>query len=164
MATSNRPANRPESPASAASRVAPLDFSALSFDDVDTPTRATSGSATADPALVAALKDSHDSKTNRPDGAWIGKGKGVTVPRSQVPALVAGLRLAGEERGVGVTISYWVKNVQVKPADVLGVSKSRDGSRAAQAPTVPANTPVQVRFAAKSPKKTKARTQGTASN
>jgi hypothetical protein len=155
---------RTESAASATSRVAPLDFSALSFADVETPTRATNGGATADPALVAALKASTDGKTNRPDGAWIGKGKGVTVPRSQVGAVVAGLRLAGEALAVGVTISYWVKGVQAKPADVLGVSKSRDGSRAAQVPTVPANTNVQVRFAAKSPKRTKARTEGTASN
>lgn len=146
---------RKESAAAAASRVAPLDFKALTFTDAETPHRATSGRSEADPALLAAVKASADQRTNQADGKWTGKGKAVTLPRAQVPALVAGLRLAGEQLKVGVTIAYYVKGVQAKPADVLGVSKSRDGSRAAVAPTVPAQTHVQVRFAAKSPKQTK---------
>jgi len=155
MATQTR--NRPtESAASSASRTAPVDASALAFEDADTPTRAGSAAAP-DPIYVKQIQISMDDRKKRPTAdnpnAWVGKGRGVTVPRSQVPSVMAAVRNAAESLGAGATFSFKVDGKQVKPADVLGVPKSRDGKREAVAPTLTANTKVLVTFAAKSPKK-----------
>ncbi len=151
---------RTETPAARASRTAPLDLSAHTIEDSDTPTRA-GNSAAPDPAMLAAIRSSAESKTNRPTAdnanAWVGKGKALTVPRQHVPTVVAMLRHAAESEGYGATFAYYVKGAQAKPADVLGISKSRDGKRAAVEPTVPATTQVQIRFAAKSPKQRRAK-------
>jgi hypothetical protein len=163
--TRNRPTT--ESAASSASRTAPVDVSALAFEDTDTPTRAGSAAAP-DPAYVKQIEISMATRKNRPTAdnpnAWVGKGRGVTVARSQVPSVTAAVRNAAESLGAGATFSYYVDNKQVKPADVLGVPASRDGKRAAVAPTLAANTKVLVSFAAKSPKKKRTPAQTPASD
>lgn len=151
--TRNRPT---ESPASAASRTAPVDASVLTFEDSDTPTRAGSAAAP-DPVYVQQIEISMADRKKRPTAdnpsAWVGKGRAVSVTRSQVPGVMSAVRNAAESLGAGATFSFYVNDKQVKPADVLGVPASRDGKRAAVPPSLATNAKVRVTFAAKSPKK-----------
>lgn len=157
--------NRPESAASKASRVAPVDTASLSFEDVETPTRAGSAAAP-DPLYVEQIRVSMTEKKSRPTAdnpnAWVGKGRAVTVPRSQVPSVLTATRNAAESLGAGATFSYWIDGTQVKPETVLGVPASRDGKRAKVDPTVAPTKRVQIRFAAKSPKQKRAKTTANA--
>lgn len=108
------PSTKPESAAAQASRVAPLNLSALTFTDAPAPVRKSSRTKGDNPlvAVLSASWDAVDNRENSPTKGQLyrdfqngkGAGKAVTVPTSQAQDVVNMIRYAANDLGIGSTI------------------------------------------------------------
>ncbi|HVI71730.1 MAG TPA: hypothetical protein VM656_09625 [Pyrinomonadaceae bacterium] len=85
-------------------QTADFDFSGVTVADGEVPTRTGSRVAMPNP-FVDHLKASAEKRTDRPNGAWVGGGKTLTVPEKQVKTAVNLIRYGANRLGFGVTIA-----------------------------------------------------------
>lgn len=113
-----------ESKAAEASRVAPLDLSALTVEDAPAPKRsgvAGSGRKAADNSVAEGWL--RDSWNGRGEGEKVGKGKALTVPSEAIGTLKSRLNRAAQTLELGVT--FVVETVDDSRSKLIFAAKVR---------------------------------------
>lgn len=134
------PAKATPAKAAKAAPAVEFDFTAIPVTDGTAPTR--QGSRTAGPnPFMDHLRDSMASRTDKGKGAWMGKGKTLTVPKAAAKQAVNLIRYAANRLNIGAAVSDIEDAAYHRPGGMVQINfaaKNRKVKKTAAAATPPA--------------------------